>query len=169
MSVILVGNGTSVLDNDNGELIDSFDTVVRFNSYKISGYEINVGTRTDILFTCNDYHINDLDTYRSVYVHSWCWEPDRCDIFKKLSDVRPCIKTSRDIVRSIPVENPSTGVIAIAYMIMHFKKVYITGFDWWGRDSHHYGDLELRGTLHDPIEELNYISSLEYEGKLEFL
>ena len=49
MSVILVGNGESLLGSNMGEKIDSYDTVVRFDGLNIEGYEKDVGTKTDIL------------------------------------------------------------------------------------------------------------------------
>jgi len=49
MSVILVGNGESLLGSNMGEVIDSYDTVVRFDGLNIEGYEKDVGTKTDIL------------------------------------------------------------------------------------------------------------------------
>ena len=49
MSVILVGNGESLLGSKMGEKIDSYDTVVRFDGLNIEGYEKDVGTKTDIL------------------------------------------------------------------------------------------------------------------------
>lgn len=48
-SIILVGNGSSLLDEKNGDFIDSFDTVVRFNNFVIKGYEKHVGTKTNIV------------------------------------------------------------------------------------------------------------------------
>ena len=49
MSVILVGNGESLLGSNMGEVIDSYDTVVRFDGLNIEGYEKDVGTKTNIL------------------------------------------------------------------------------------------------------------------------
>ena len=49
--IIIIGNGPSVLNNENGKLIDSFDKVVRFNTFKNdSEYSKFVGTRTDLWF-----------------------------------------------------------------------------------------------------------------------
>ena len=48
MKVILVGNGSSVLDNKMGEYIDSeFDLVYRINRFKTKGFENYVGGRVD--------------------------------------------------------------------------------------------------------------------------
>lgn len=50
-SVILVGNGPSVLQSGKGSLVDTFDQVVRFNLFAIRGFEADVGTRTDLWST----------------------------------------------------------------------------------------------------------------------
>jgi len=46
--VLVVGNSPSVLQYNYGELIDTFDIVIRCNWYKILGYENHVGTKTSI-------------------------------------------------------------------------------------------------------------------------
>lgn len=172
--IIIVGNGSTLLDKENGSLIDSFDTIVRFNSYKISGFEKYVGTKTNIWFTCNRAHIKDCNTLERVIEHSWQWNPEKDQIFKSISSVYPkCEKTKREFVRNkIPLKNPSTGIIAIFMMIEdqeYEKPIYITGFDWWLTDKHHYGDNERRGALHSPSEEYQIISGLVNEGKVKFL
>ena len=50
-SVIIVGNGESVLKKKSGSYIDSFDTVVRLGSYVTDGFEDYVGEKTDIIST----------------------------------------------------------------------------------------------------------------------
>tara|TARA_R110001592_G_scaffold328964_1_gene610580 strand:+ start:2404 stop:2991 length:588 start_codon:yes stop_codon:yes gene_type:complete len=49
--IIVVGNGEGVLNKKNGELIDSFDVVVRLGRYVTEGFEEFVGSRTDIIST----------------------------------------------------------------------------------------------------------------------
>lgn len=49
MNIIIVGNGKSVLDSLNGEIINSFDYVVRLNRYVIQNYERYVGTKTSCI------------------------------------------------------------------------------------------------------------------------
>ena len=46
--IILVGSSSKVLDRKHGEFIDKFEHVVRFNSYKIEGYEDYVGSKEKI-------------------------------------------------------------------------------------------------------------------------
>jgi len=171
-NIIIVGNGTSLLDKEYGTLIDSFDCVVRFNSFKIKGYEKHTGTQTNIWFTCaaNSTHINSINDFDRVFVHTWHWgEDDR--IFQKIAKGAniPVVKTKRDIVHEIPIKSPSTGLIAIHYLLKEYKSITLTGFDWWDRKDHHYGDREARGTLHKPKEEYKFIKKLEQDNRVVFL
>ena len=45
-NVCIIGNDPSLLESSKGKLIDSFDTIVRFNRSPIKGYEEHVGTKT---------------------------------------------------------------------------------------------------------------------------
>jgi hypothetical protein len=52
-TVLLVGNGKS---DNKGELIDSYDFVIRFNDFQIEGFEGDVGTKVNaISFHCSDF------------------------------------------------------------------------------------------------------------------
>ena len=46
--VLLVGNGPSIRTRGMGEIIDSFDTIVRFNSFVTTGLEEHTGSRTSL-------------------------------------------------------------------------------------------------------------------------
>lgn len=169
-NIIIVGNGSSLLNKEDGNKIDSFDTVVRFNSYKIKGFEKHVGTKTDIWFTVNGAHFSELKNYKEVIIHTWEWNKDKCKLYQKFLPIRDCKKTERQFVRSkIPCKNPSTGLIAIYYFLEKYDIVTITGFDWWENEKHHYGDNEVRGTLHSPKEEYEILKNLIKENRLEFL
>ena len=64
MSIIIVGNGTSILDKPNGNKIDSFDTVLRFNGFKIKGHEEYTGIKTNICLLYTSPSPRDLSTSR---------------------------------------------------------------------------------------------------------
>ena len=167
--IILIGNGSSILDGMNGKLIDSFENVVRFNSYKIEGFEQHTGKKTDIWFTVNKAHIKNIENYKSIYVHSWEHNELKCKITQEIRKEVDAIKVDRKLINSIPIKTPSTGLIAIYLFIEKYGSVTITGFDWWDREEHHYGDKEARGTLHKPKEEYKLIKELELKNKLKFL
>mgnify|MGYP001346499834 CR=1 FL=1 len=174
---IIVGNGTSILDYRNGNIIDSFGTVIRFNSFKIKGFEEYTGTKTDVWWTCNLHHAKEPNVIKGVEVieHSWQWSKDLDKTYKALSKVFENVgKTERSFVHSIPIKaSPSTGLIAIWHYVTLGKNlpIYITGFDWWDKpkEVHHYGDGERRGTLHKPEQELELIQNLAKENKVKFL
>ena len=48
MKIIVVGNAASLLKEKNGNLIDSFDIVIRLNKFVTEGYEEYVGKKTNI-------------------------------------------------------------------------------------------------------------------------
>ena len=49
MKVVIVGNGSGILNKQNGEFIDSCDCVIRCNTFQIKGFEKSVGTKMSIL------------------------------------------------------------------------------------------------------------------------
>jgi hypothetical protein len=50
-SVLLVGNGPSVLEAELGQVVDAFDEVIRFNEYRTQGFERHCGSKTTIWST----------------------------------------------------------------------------------------------------------------------
>jgi hypothetical protein len=63
MKIAIVGNSPILLEKELGKEIDSHDMVIRFNNFKIDGYEKHCGSKTtDICFNqytpCNSYVLN---------------------------------------------------------------------------------------------------------------
>lgn len=166
-NIIIVGNGHSLLENKNGSLIDSYDTVVRFNSFEISGYEPYVGQKTDIWMTCVRQKKQHINGVKKILIH-----PSNYEItLNSIDDKNKCEIIDWNLIRSIPLEWPSSGIIAIYYFLSQkYSKLTITGFDWWKNEKHHYfGDVEVRGTTHKPLEEYKIIKKFVDEGKIFFL
>jgi len=179
MRVILVGNGTSVLDHNYGRVIDSFDFVVRFNDFVIEGFEKHVGTKTNCWITHDAYHIKTIKNFDRIIVHTW--DERQSSLVAELSEHKEIELIKKYEVLKIPSEYPSTGLIGIYKFIKEFGYVTIFGFDWWDRKQHHYFpnitvDRDYiekkdhdRGTEHKPLEEYRIIKQLEKQGKLSFL
>jgi hypothetical protein len=174
--VLIVGNGTSLLDVPRGQVIDSFDEVVRFNSFKIQGFEEFTGTKTTTWFTCNKAHIKK--SFPRVVWHSWQKDKSNDPNFQTIKEHLPnaesvgwdVIEEARQLA-PIPdnFKAPSTGLLAILFFLREVESVKIVGFDWWATDKHHYGDNEKRGTLHKPEIESTIICKLIGKEKLTFL
>lgn len=185
MKVIIVGNGSSLLDKNNGELIDSFDIVVRFNSYTIEKFEKQVGTKTNYWFNTVNFS-NKLTNFRTnakydrIYWHSWHWSKETDDGYKAFVSHfkdKEIIKTSKDTITEIQnyvkdntYYSYSTGIIAIWMLLKEYNDITITGFDWWTPNKkHHYNDNGIKGNIHQPDKEYKVIQKLLQEEKIKFL
>ena len=165
--VILIGNGTSVLDYELGSAIDAYKTVVRFNNFQTKNYEKHVGTKTNVWFTCGEKHKQSINDFDSVVFHSWADEQN-CSIYKNLKKLRPdTIKLQQRHIENTQVKYPSTGLLAIMYFLEKQDSITIYGFDWWEKEDHHYADNEIRGTLHNPLDEHEVIKKLG--NRIKFL
>lgn len=182
--IIIVGNGTSILEKENGIIIDSYEKVVRFNNYGTKGFEKFSGLRTDIWFNVidfvdkkNEWRMDE--NYEKIYTHSWEPNPEKDKLFinfKNFYKNKPenfIEKISHELIKEIVVysDDPtytgiSTGLIAIWFLLKKYSSVDITGFDWWDTDKHHYNDNAIRGTLHQPLKENIIIERLCSDGKI---
>jgi len=176
--VILIGNGSSVLDFLNGHIIDTFDIVIRFNNFKIKNYEQHVGTKTDYWFTWYDFHLKDNLNLDRIYFHSWVKNKEKDKNYNKIiKKYNNIITVDYDILPEIKLEIPeyphnsfSTGLIATHLMLKEYNKVYIYGFDWWeNRKEHHYNDKAKIGKLHHPKLEYKYFKKFIDLNKISLL
>jgi hypothetical protein len=170
-NIILVGNGSSIIDKPRGKKIDSFDNVVRFNNFRLPDkLKEFTGKKTDIWFTCSTYHIDKINSYKKIIVHSWDSNENNCMIYSKIKKYRSdAIKIKKKLIDKVPCKDPSTGLIAIYYFLDHFNIITLLGFDWWERNTHHYADNEIRGNLHDPEREFLVIKKLSMQKRVKFL
>ena len=69
--VLLVGNGPSIRERGVGHAIDSFDTVVRFNSFVTKGFEEHAGSKTTLwCHMMQWYHISTVEVRVASLQHS---------------------------------------------------------------------------------------------------
>ena len=146
MKVILVGNGSSVLDKELGEYIDSeFDLVYRINRFKTVGFEKYVGGRVDGWFLADTgakWLVNPTPTIEGSM---------RVNEFEYVFICMPKFKNSpvglplTDTIQLLPttIEDrindninfsphwPTSGLIAIEFLLENYDdaQVYIHGFD----------------------------------------
>ena len=151
MKVIIVGNGSSVLDKELGNYIDSeFDLVYRCNRFRTKGFEKNVGTKVDGWF------IGDVGL-------QWLSSPSddiegsvRYKDFKHVFTYAPKFKHNKDVLNVISESDksecnlqllstkyedelkslasfghswPTTGLITIQFLLEKYGKIYLHGFD----------------------------------------
>lgn len=167
--IILVGNGSSLLDAPRGEEIDRFGTVVRFNGFSLTGYERHTGVRTDVWIRHPWFRGSRPSREKLVRVArgrplGWAY----LLIFrsKRLPDDGQDFLESR-YRRQDAAFTYTTGMAALAHYALHHPVVHIAGF----RDSVnapkgvHYYDTLPPCTRHDYALERRIIDDLKREGR----
>lgn len=182
-NIILVGNGPSILDHEYGELIDSYDIVVRFNWYHTKGFERHSGIKTSVWITTTfDQQRSKLE-YDEVIYHSWDRDIDnnmnymkfketfknftKLDYVQIVNEIQEYVNNSNNKYKTY-----STGALAIWQYLKKYEAVDIIGFDWWSKnekDHHHYGDKQTVGRIHAPSIEFELFSKLVCENKIHDL
>tara|TARA_Y100000310_G_scaffold278373_1_gene296782 strand:+ start:89 stop:694 length:606 start_codon:yes stop_codon:yes gene_type:complete len=148
MKVILVGNGSSVLDNEMGEYIDSeFDLVYRINRFKTKGFENYVGNRVDGWFLA-DTGVQWIIVPKEEIEGSMRWKEFEyvfiyCPNFKYdigkieyasniIDEIQMIPPTYEDNINSIVDLKPmwpTTGLVSIQFLLENYQNIYIHGFD----------------------------------------
>ena len=145
MKVIVMGNAPSVLLNEFGSTIDTFDKVIRMNDYKISGFEKHVGTKTDIYVRSHnpEYPMKDASEYDEVWLKSQ-WKRWRGLGLVPFTDMKSpnieLITESRWDTNRVGGKNTkTTGIRAIEMAIDKFytegNPIYIYGFTFFNANG----------------------------------
>lgn len=178
-NVIVVGNGSSVLERENGKIIDNFDNIVRFNNFKIEGFEKYVGKKTTHWYnTIGSEKLKDTTKPKEIIWHSWQWDEHKDLKYKEFLKNYPSAKKTtkqtilemQEYIGDKEYFHYSTGLIAIWDMLRNHDNVIITGFDWWEkRDKHHYHNSQKIGNIHKPDKEFKVIDKLSKCSRLLFM
>lgn len=186
-SVVLVGNGETIRQQKLGVLIDSFDQVVRFNSYATDAFAEDVGQKTTIWATYGRQSKPQDPSQKPrtlLQVHGKA--DTEHEFIEKILPVPPSFYARiREILRNHGWiqgrENlgiiPSTGLVATAYLILEVgvPRVSVVGFDHFNREvsagRHHYWDPSLykSPSEHDGAAEQLIFQSFAKAGRLNYL
>ncbi len=188
--IVIVGNGSSLLGNGLGGIIDSHEIVVRFNRFETKGFVPDVGRKTSIWFCNRNVNHSSLfrvlrhESYTEIYVHTWGDRHEAALTFQRALEeidrsariVEVPASTYEEMRKFIGTDYRffSTGAIAVWLMIERFGKVDLVGFDWWRNPAriHYFNDGQLPPDPlngHRPVEEKKFFERLASEGKLGFL
>lgn len=133
--IALVGNATP--KRAYGKLIDSYDTVIRFNNFKLAGFEELVGTRTDLRCTTG-WH--DIEARPGLIEFSPftadARESGNLAAFNKTNH-RPVVAARLDIHPFISeTPNPSCGLALV--QLLHQLGIEADPFGFDGFQTSHY-------------------------------
>jgi hypothetical protein len=153
-TILLVGNGK--LDKV-GELIDSYECVIRFNDFEIEGYEELAGTKISAI----SFHSNNLDKNHIKYLkNNYEKYVNKFPIFTlsssvpnedyniitlqkgtKLLAVHPALRLDP------PVRLSSGGAVALTLTLFFDKNVHMIGFDFM-KTGHYYNESVTHTETH---------------------
>ena len=187
-TVIVVGNGASLLDSRLGELIDGYDEIVRFNLFKTGRFSRDVGSLTTIWFTNRGPRVGAIRSmlkehaFNEIQVHTWNDAGYEVASFRESLDSMglstPVYKVEKRHLEEmrdfLEMEYSwfSTGAIGVWLMLERCQKLTMTGFDWWKSPSqmHYYSDYDTLPDPHkghQPLTEKRFFDKLSEMGKID--
>jgi len=171
--VLLIGNGPSCLDKELGELIDSHETVIRFNDFETKGYEKHVGTKTDVWVKTKMSSKHITKNFKSkFYVYPniiRCTEEEKKILVNDGFNVIP-VKFYNKVNKLLDAGNlwATTGLVMIYYFIEKGYNVKIHGFDFFENGVHYYKD-DNKMIGHRPDLEKALVNNLINKGEVKLL
>lgn len=180
-SMILVGNGPSVLRSELGSKVDAFKHVVRFNTYKTRGFEKQIGKKTTIWSTFGHGALpQDHSRPKNVlftrgasgspaYVPRNIWRIPASWMAEKTKEV--CQISKMEDQSKLMA---SSGFIVATWLIEQGASISLAGFDHFSKaqsGQHHYW---LKRTFkkpkeHDGDAEATLLLPLVKAGKIVYL
>lgn len=134
-SIILVANSSDLLENKNGSLIDSYDIVVRFNSFKIDEPHTGVKTTIHASVYLQDINLDYFVPIRfiiSIMFKNWVNKIESLDKFKQsfLLKYNHHNEIQGQKTTSAP---PTTGFVMLTLLLKlgGFKKLDLIGFNFY--------------------------------------
>jgi Glycosyltransferase family 29 (sialyltransferase) len=136
-SICVVGNGPT--NNKNGKQIDKFNNIIRFNGYKITGYEDYIGTKTTLW--CTHGHSKDIT---NEYNFNSAISPWMINSPESSNPIDLNINyTKQNISKLMNIKRPTTGG-ALLYLF-EILGICVTAFnfDFFKTERHYYCQRKL--------------------------
>lgn len=174
---VLVGNSSIALNKGLGLYINSFENVIRFNRFRIKGYEIDLGTKCThwvlnykLTTDSRNYLVKNLSKVKSntnnlkqALILTTAKDDEKIKKIKKLVDVE-VIYQNFDLFFG---SKPSTGLLAIKYFLTLFPQITLIGFDF-GKSNHYWGNYSISDVPGNHMweKEKQYVQNLINQGKI---
>lgn len=166
-TVLLVGNGRILAKR---QLIDSYDTVVRFNDFRIEGYYSDVGTKISAIGFCSsNLSLKRTEHLYPVYekylngvpLFSLSNGSDEYDGGMLLLEKDTRILSPEFHIRNNLVKTLTTGVATALNLALFFnKEVHLIGFDFM-KTGHYWNEHHNHSKKHDGNMEFNIVDKIE--------
>ena len=185
-SILIIGNGQSILDYEIGNIIDTFNNIARINNFMINNYEKKTGKKTDIWINGAN---QKLLGRKQIFSQTIVSIPSSIIIKKSDSLIEHVSKRLKmkatefsiipiyDIERyesSVDHKRLTTGITSILWGLDNFDEVFIHGFDFFIDSKSHYYDSKFynfinkyilnKGHKHDNLKEQKFVQNLINNG-----
>ncbi|MFA5599034.1 MAG: glycosyltransferase family 29 protein [Phenylobacterium sp.] len=185
-NIIAIGNGPSVIGKGQGGIIDNFDVVLRINNFVIDGFEKDIGTKTSIWARSDSPKVQKLDFSLFDQV-LFCLPPNNYKNEIRMTRVKSLLTPNCQIISKVFVfalqkemalpkkKWPSTGAIAIKWLLSKYKKISIIGFDCFAASKNpprHYYDSpnsSMKIIGHHTVLEKAFINKYVRSKRIEVL
>lgn len=189
--ILIIGNGSSVLENKYGDIIDSYQNVARINNYETSRFKEYVGQKVNIWFNGANKHVGPRKKLpekvivfvpSSVYVKYYNFMEARIKARQNLDKNQYHLVPLKKICeyeKLIKSDRVTTGTSSILWAMENYKSVVIHGFDFFIYSKEHYFDSKIkkwiynnlltRGKKHNTKKEMDYINKQIKLGKVRSL
>jgi len=188
--VIIVGNSPSVLKEKKGNEIDDFNTVIRFNDFKITENQDFVGKKTDLIFITNSFFVKKSYSKNDKVVlldNSSKIKKDEIDEKNyyhidpyQLINLRYKYGPFKNFLRTLDYKgtwlnllypkNITIGMVAILLLIESKIKPTIYGIDFdYKKKSHYYKNENDYGSTHSYFYERKLLENLKKNNLINFL
>jgi hypothetical protein len=165
--VLLVGNG--FIENKR-ELIDSYECVIRFNDFRIDGYERHVGTKISAIgFSSNNLETNEtkhlIETYNRYVNHIplFCLSIGSPEYDGQMLSLQLDTRliSPETHIRKNPTVTLTTGVSTALNLALFFDKdVHLLGFDFM-KTGHYWNEQHMHSRSHSSNFEFNVITNIK--------
>ena len=181
-SVAVVGNSGKLKNEEYGEVIDSYDIVIRCNLARVEGYEKSVGAKTDFRFIAGKSFWRDLSENFSAYDDNFLTSLKDQHFIIKAEPLYPAIQgiiknfntgskvlyIRQDFIdeseRILEINDISLGLTDILMAIQWSKNISLFGFSFWqGQDwneRHYFENIKPYQIGHNPLPEKLYVDKL---------
>ena len=181
-SILIIGNGESILKYDFGQKIDTYPTIARINNYKIKGYEQKVGTKTDIWINGANSKLEKKTSYPNkilTFIPSDIlakkekninnYVSNRLKLDNNRFEVTP-LNSIKNFEKKINHNRLTTGLYSILWATENYNEVIIHGFDFFINSKSHYYNSKIasiineyflkKGKKHDNHKEKDYVEKM---------
>ena len=185
--VAIIGSSAMLLDTDYGKLIDTYDTIIRFNRAPVVGYEKHVGSKTTIRVANADTFSNTkvVDTRfpnaDQTYPQYFISKQESISVIHANDNPNGWYNSSEHIhstsnafllSRMLGIEvpgRPTVGLLTISLLLINNIVPHLFGFGLHEKSAatHYWAKRDTTSVCHNYSEERDYIKYLLTEEKVK--